>query len=47
MAKVSEQNSRSQAAILPARVFCLEIEAILTSTGFDPFCLLLRWQAWT
>jgi hypothetical protein len=38
MAKISEQNARSQAAILPASVFCFEIEAILTSFGFDPFC---------
>jgi hypothetical protein len=37
MAKISEQNARSQAVILPARAFCFEIEAILASFGFDPF----------
>ena len=47
MAKISEQNARGQAVILPASVFCFEIEAILTSSGFDPFCPLLRWQAQT
>jgi hypothetical protein len=47
MAKISEQNARSQAVILPASVFCFEIEAILASEGFDPFCPLLRWQART
>jgi hypothetical protein len=36
-----------QAVILPARAFYFEIEAILASFGFDPFCPLLRWQAWT
>jgi hypothetical protein len=30
---------------LPARVFCFEIEAILTSGGFDQFCPLLRQRA--
>jgi hypothetical protein len=57
MAKISEQNARRQAVILPARTFCFEIEAILTSFGFDQFCPLrlparqalragkLRWQA--
>jgi hypothetical protein len=45
MAKISEQNARSQAVILPARAFCFEIEAILTSFGFDPFCPGPRWQA--
>jgi hypothetical protein len=45
MAKISEGNGRSQAVILPARSFRFEIEAILTSFGFDPFCPLLRWQA--
>jgi hypothetical protein len=35
-----------QAVILPARAFCFEIKAILASAGFDPFCPLLRWQAW-
>jgi len=36
-----------QAVILPARAFCFEIEAILAFFGFDPYCPLLRWQAWT
>ena len=45
MAKISEQNARSQAVTLPASVFCFEIEAILTSFGFDRFRPLLRWQA--
>ena len=45
MAKISERNERSQAVILPARAFRFEIEAILASFGFDPFCPLLRWQA--
>ena len=44
MAKISEQNARSQAVILPAGVFCFEIEAILTSSGFDRFRPLLRWR---
>ena len=44
MAKISERNERSQAVILPARAFRFEIEAILASFGFDPFCPLLRWQ---
>jgi hypothetical protein len=30
---------------LPARVFCFEIAAILSSFGFGQFCPLLRWQA--
>jgi hypothetical protein len=34
-----------QTVILSAREFCFEIEAILASLGFDPFCPLLRWQA--
>jgi hypothetical protein len=38
MAKISEGNARSQPVILPARAFRFEIEAILTSFGFDPFC---------
>jgi|JI7StandDraft_1071085.scaffolds.fasta_scaffold00467_19 hypothetical protein len=45
MAKISKGNGRSQAVILPARAFRFEIEAILTSFGFDPFCPLPRWQA--
>jgi hypothetical protein len=45
MAKISGQNDRSQAVILPARSFCSEIEAILASFGFDPFCPGRRWQA--
>ena len=45
MAKISEQNARSQAVILPASVFCFEIEAILTSFGFDRFRPLLRWRS--
>jgi hypothetical protein len=36
-----------QAVILPARAFCFEIKAILASFGFDPYCPLPRWQAWT
>ena len=36
-----------QAVILPARAFCFEIEAILASFGFVPYCPLPRWQAWT
>ncbi len=44
MVKISEQNARSQAVILPASVFCSEIEAILTSFGFDRFRPLRRWQ---
>lgn len=31
MAKILEQNVRSQAVILPARAFCFGIEAILAS----------------
>jgi hypothetical protein len=56
MAKRSKGNVRSQAVILPARAFRFEIEAILTSEGFDPFCpprrrsrgrsrMVRRWQA--
>jgi hypothetical protein len=45
MAKISEGNGRSQAVILPARAFRFEIEAILASFGFDPFCPGPRWQA--
>jgi hypothetical protein len=45
MAKILEQNARSQAVILPASVFCFEIEAILTSAGFDPFCPERRQKA--
>jgi hypothetical protein len=44
IAKISEQNARSQAVILPARVFCFEIEAILASSGFDRFRPLRRWR---
>jgi hypothetical protein len=47
MAKISKGNGRSQTVILPARSFRFEIEAILTSEGFDPFCPLPRWQALT
>jgi len=36
-----------QAVILPARIFCFEIKAILASFGFDPYCPLLRWQSAT
>jgi hypothetical protein len=45
MAKNSEGNARSQAVILPASVFRSEIEAILTSEGFDPFCPRRRQKA--
>jgi len=44
MAKISKKNARSQAVILPARAFCFEIEAILTSSGFDRFRPLRRWR---
>lgn len=44
MAKISGRNGRSQAVILPARSVRFEIEAILASFRFDPFCPLLRWQ---
>jgi hypothetical protein len=44
MAKISKENARSQAVILPARAFCFEIEAILTSFRFDRFRPLLRWR---
>ena len=44
MAQISKQNARSQAAVLPASVFCFEIEAILTSFGFDRFRPLRRWR---
>ncbi len=44
MAKISKQNARSQAVILPARAFCFEIEAILASFGFDRFRPLRRWR---
>jgi hypothetical protein len=40
-----EEKCPPQAVILPARAFCFEIDAILTSCGFDPFCPVLRWQA--
>lgn len=33
--------------VLTERPLRFEIEAILASTGFDPFCPLLRWQSWT
>jgi hypothetical protein len=45
MAKISKGNGRCQAVILPARAFRFEIEAILASFGFDPFCPGRRWQA--
>ena len=45
MAKVSDQIARRQAAILPASAIWFEIEAILTSEGFDPFCPWLRQKA--
>ena len=45
MAMISERYVRSQAIILPARAYRFEIEAILTSFGFDPYCALPRWQA--
>ena len=45
MAKISDQNARRQAVILPASVFWFEIKAILTSEGFDPFCPWLRQKA--
>jgi hypothetical protein len=45
MAKISDQNARRQAVTLPASVFWFEIEAILTSEGFDPFCPWPRQKA--
>ena len=45
MAKTSDQIARRQAAILPASAIWFEIEAILTSEGFDPFCPWLRQKA--
>ncbi len=45
MAKISDQNARSLAVILPASVFWFEIKAILTSEGFDPFCPWQRQKA--
>jgi hypothetical protein len=45
MAKISKESGRSQAVILPASRLCFEIEAILRSFGFDPFCPWRRWQA--
>jgi hypothetical protein len=47
MAMMSQRIVRRQAVILPARAIRCEIEAISASFGFDPFCPLLRWQAWT
>lgn len=34
-----------RAIILPVRAFCFQIEAILASFGFDPYCPLPRWQS--
>lgn len=45
MAKISDQNARSQAVILPANIFWSEVKSILTSEGFDPFCPWLRLKA--
>jgi hypothetical protein len=45
MAKILEQNARTWDVIHPASAFCSEIEAILASEGFDPFCPWRRWQA--
>jgi hypothetical protein len=45
MAKILAGNGRSQAVFLPAKSVRFEIEAILESFGFDPFCSLLRWHA--
>jgi hypothetical protein len=44
MAQISEQNARSQDVVHPASAFCFEIEAILTSFGFDRFRPWLRWR---
>jgi hypothetical protein len=44
MAKMSGRNGRSRAVILPARSVRVEIEAILTSFGFDPFGPQRRWE---
>jgi len=45
MAKISDQIARHQAVILPVSAIWFEIEAILTSEGFDPFCPWLRQKA--
>ncbi len=45
MAKLSKENDRRQAVILPARSFYFESNAILASKGFDPFCSWLRQNA--
>jgi hypothetical protein len=44
MAKISEQNARSQAFVLPASVFCSKIEAILAAFGFDCFHPVPLWR---
>jgi hypothetical protein len=44
MAKISKQNARSQDVVHPARAFCFDIKAILTSFGFDRFRPWRRWQ---
>jgi hypothetical protein len=44
MAQISEQNARRQDLVHPARAFCFEIEANLTSGEFCPFCLWRHWQ---
>jgi hypothetical protein len=44
MAKISRQNVSSQDVVHPASTFCFEIEAILTSLGFDRFCPWPRWR---
>ncbi len=44
MAKVSERNARSQDVVHPASAFRFEIEAILTSYGFDRFRPRRRWR---
>ena len=45
MAKISDRIARRQAAILPASAIRFEIEAILASEGFEPFCPWLRQKA--
>lgn len=45
MAKRSKQYGRSQGVVHPARTYCFEVEAILTSFGFDRFRPWLRWQS--
>jgi hypothetical protein len=47
MAKISKENVRRRQSFCLQGHFACEIEAILASFGFDPYCPLPRWQAWT